>query len=84
MNSLEERFALIQHLKSLDILTVFHYLSLHKSPFYLNKYNGEELQNSDRYQDTLLRLPLYYDLSTDEVDFICNSIEDFFKAKRAL
>jgi dTDP-4-amino-4,6-dideoxygalactose transaminase len=83
MNSLEERSALIQHLKSLDILTVFHYLSLHKSPFYLNKYNGEELQNSDRYQDTLLRLPLYYDLTTDEVDFICKNIEDFFKAKRA-
>lgn len=82
LNSLEERSALIQHLKSLDILTVFHYLSLHKSPFYQNKYTGEELQNSDRYQDTLLRLPLYYNLTTEEVDLICQSIGNFFKTKQ--
>lgn len=82
LNSLEERSALIQHLKSLDILTVFHYLSLHKSPFYHDKYSGGELKNSDCYQDTLLRLPLYYNLTPAEVDFICQSIGDFFKTKQ--
>lgn len=82
LNSLEDRSALIQHLKSLNILTVFHYLSLHKSPFYQDKYTGGELQNSDRYQDTLLRLPLYYNLTTEEVDFICQSVDNFFKSQR--
>lgn len=82
LNSLEERSALIQHLKSLDILTVFHYLSLHKSPFYQDKYTGGELKNSDRYQDTLLRLPLYYNLTTAEVDLICQSIGNFFKTQQ--
>lgn len=32
--SLQERSALIKHLKEHDILSVFHYLSLHKSAFY--------------------------------------------------
>ena len=32
--SLQERSALIAHLKQNGILSVFHYLSLHKSPFY--------------------------------------------------
>lgn len=34
--SLEDRTALIKHLKEKEILSVFHYLSLHKSGFYTN------------------------------------------------
>ncbi len=84
LNSLETRTKLITYLKSFDVLTVFHYLSLHKSPFYESKYNGGELKQADHYQDTLLRLPFYYSLTTNEVEFICGKINDFFKENPSL
>ncbi len=51
--NLEERTALIDHLKGNGILSVFHYLSLHKSPFYEGRHDGGELPVSD----TLHQLP---------------------------
>lgn len=78
LNSLQERTALIEHLKNKNIYTVFHYLSLHKSPFYEGQYKGSDLVHSDRYTDCLLRLPMYYDLTIEEVNFICNEIISFF------
>jgi len=67
----EERNNLIEFLKSKGIYAVFHYLSLHKSPYYINKYKGEVLENSDRYANTLLRLPLFYELDVEQVEEIC-------------
>ena len=72
--SLEARTALIRHLKEKGILAVFHYLSLHSSQFYHDKHDGRQLPNCDRYADTLVRLPMYYDLSMDEVSAICTFI----------
>ncbi len=65
--SLEQRTALIEHLKKNRILAVFHYLSLHKSPFYAPRHDGRELPNSDRYSDCLVRLPMYYGLEVEQV-----------------
>jgi dTDP-4-amino-4,6-dideoxygalactose transaminase len=76
--SLEQRTALIQHLKNNNIHSVFHYLSLHKSPYYQNKYEGRMLVNSDRYTDQLVRIPLYYELSTQDIESIITSINTFF------
>lgn len=73
-NSLEERTALIQRLKERNILSVFHYLSLHQSPYYAPRHDGRALPECDRYADCLVRLPLYYDLELDEVDQICSII----------
>lgn len=79
LNSLDQRTKLINHLRSKGIHTVFHYLSLHKSPFYKDKYKGAELEHSDLYQDNLLRLPLYFDLTVNEVEFICDEIMYFME-----
>ena len=76
-NNLEERTALIKHLKDNGILAVFHYLSLHSSPYYTDKHDGRELLECDQYADCLLRLPMYYDLKDEEVLEICNIIKDF-------
>ena len=70
-NSLEERTALIKHLKDNGVLAVFHYLSLHNSPYYADKHDGRELSECDRYADCLVRLPMYYDLKDEEVLEIC-------------
>ena len=76
--NLEERTALIKYLKEHDIQAVFHYLSLHSSEFYKNKHDGRELPECDRYMDTLVRLPLFYDLEIEQVELICKTIEEFF------
>ena len=73
--SLEKRTALIQHLKENDILAVFHYLSLHSSQFYKDKHDGRALPECDRYADTLVRLPMYYDLEIEDVERICDLIK---------
>ncbi|MFY7666214.1 dTDP-4-amino-4,6-dideoxygalactose transaminase [Flavobacterium sp.] len=65
--SLEQRTAVINHLKAHGILAVFHYLSLHKSPFYHERHDGRSLVNSDHFTDVLVRLPLYYELEVEEV-----------------
>ena len=64
---LEQRTKLLTYLKQNEILAVFHYISLHKSPFYLSRHNGGELPETDRYTDTLVRLPLFYELNVNRV-----------------
>ncbi|WP_338589244.1 dTDP-4-amino-4,6-dideoxygalactose transaminase [Shewanella khirikhana] len=78
---LEQRTALIQHLKDNGVHAVFHYLSLHTSEFYQDKHVGNALPNSDHFTDTLVRLPLYYELTDEQVDHICVKIKDVFELK---
>ena len=73
-NSADERNALIQALKIQNIHAVFHYLSLHKSAYYISKHDGRELPNSDHFTECLLRLPFYYDLNNDQITRICKVI----------
>lgn len=76
--NLEERTALIKFLKEHDIQAVFHYLSLHSSEFYKSKHDGRELPECDRYMDTLVRLPMYYDLEIEDVNIICETIKQYY------
>lgn len=75
--SLEYRTALMKFLKENDVQTTFHYLPLHSCKFYENKHDGRELPNCDRYGDTLVRLPLFYELSDMEIDKIVKLIVEF-------
>jgi len=77
-DSNNERSRLIEVLKEKGIMCVFHYLSLHKSPFYESKHDGRELPNADEYSDRLLRLPLFYDITEDEVDLVIENIQEFY------
>lgn len=78
--NLDERTALIKYLKEYEIQAVFHYLSLHSSEFYKNKHDERELPECDRYMDTLVRLPLFYELEIEDVERICTCIADFFNS----
>ncbi|WOE67779.1 dTDP-4-amino-4,6-dideoxygalactose transaminase [Aeromonas allosaccharophila] len=80
-SSIEQRTALIQHLKDNEVHAVFHYLSLHTSEFYQDKYIGYPLPNSDYFSDTLVRLPLFYELTDEQVDNICMQIKRFVELK---
>jgi dTDP-4-amino-4,6-dideoxygalactose transaminase len=74
--NIEKRTACINQLKEKQIHCVFHYLSLHKSPYYSDKYKGEDLYWSNQYSDTLLRLPFYYELEPNVIDLIINTIKE--------
>lgn len=75
----EERDDLIAFLKAEGIYAVFHYISLHSSPFYLEKHDGRELANADNFTATLVRLPLFYELTDEEQDFIIEKIKNFYE-----
>jgi dTDP-4-amino-4,6-dideoxygalactose transaminase len=74
-----ERASLIEYLKTRGIHTVFHYLSLNKSAYYKKQTSQmENLVESDRYTTCLLRLPMYYELTENEIDFISQNVIDYF------
>ena len=76
-DNVDDRTKFIQHLKDKGILSVFHYLSLHKSSYY-EKYSTRksELPNSDMFSDCLVRLPLFYELTNEQVEYIINTIKE--------
>ena len=72
--NIEERSTVIIKLKDNNILAVFHYISLHSSPYYKDKHDGRNLFNSDKFTNCLLRLPLFYELTEKEVELIVKII----------
>lgn len=70
-----KREQMIRHLEDKGIKAVFHYLALHQSPYYRDKHDGRYLPNAERYTNTLLRLPLYFELTDEEVDFIAKEVK---------
>lgn len=77
-NSAKDRIRLMNSLKEKGISTTFHYQSLHKSKYYIEKHDGRILNNSDHFTECLLRLPFYHDLTTKEIKFICKEIRNFY------
>ncbi len=73
-----ERSDLIKFLRGNNIHAVFHYLSLHESPFYKEKHDDRDLPNSNNYSEVLLRLPLFYELKQEQVEYITSKINDFY------
>jgi dTDP-4-amino-4,6-dideoxygalactose transaminase len=81
--NLEQRTKLIGHLKALNIAAPFHYISLHKSPFYqeqFKKLNMTEplLPQADHFTDNLVRLPLFPTMTESEIQHVTNSVLSFF------
>lgn len=75
--SLEYRTKLMSYLKENGIQITFHYLPLHSSDYYHDKHDGRVLDNCDRFGDCLVRLPLFYELTDEEVHLIVEKICSF-------
>jgi dTDP-4-amino-4,6-dideoxygalactose transaminase len=78
VEDLNTRTKLINILKNENINAVFHYISLHSSEFYKNKHDERALAESEYYTSSLIRLPFYYGLTKDEIDFTCTIINNFY------
>lgn len=77
---LEERTQLIQFLKENEIMAVFHYIPLHTAPAgkKFGRFHGED-KYTTRESERLCRLPMYYNLTLDQVDEICNKVKEFYQ-----
>lgn len=75
---IEERTARIANLKENGILSVFHYIPLHTAPAgrKFGRFHGED-KYTTRESERLMRLPMYYGLTLEQVDFICDVIKRF-------
>lgn len=79
VRDLEQRTELINYLKDNDIQAVFHYIPLHSSPAgkKYGRFSGVD-KYTTKESERLLRLPMYYGLEHDKVEYICNKIQEFF------
>lgn len=74
----EERDRLLKHLKNNGAQAVFHYLPLHSSPFFMDKHDGRELPNTDRFSNCIVRLPFFFSLKKNQIRFITRKISEFY------
>lgn len=76
---LEERTALLSFLKEKGILAVFHYIPLHSAPAgeKFGRFVGEDVYTT-KESERLARLPMYYGLKPEEVDYICRQVLEFY------
>jgi dTDP-4-amino-4,6-dideoxygalactose transaminase len=75
----EERARLIEHLDAREIKAVIHYVPLHSSP--AGKKYGRasgELAVTEDLSSRLLRLPLYYEMSDEDVGRVVASVKEFY------
>ncbi len=80
LKNLEERTAFIDFMKQREIWAVFHYIPLHSAPagVKFGRFSGED-KYTTKESERLVRLPLYYNITTDELNTVINSINEFFK-----
>lgn len=76
---IEERTALIDYLKERQVHSVFHYIPLHTAPAGLKygRFHGED-KYTTRESERLLRLPMFYRLTLEQVDYICEQVKSFY------
>lgn len=76
---MEERSRLIDFLKQKEILTVFHYVPLHSAPagMKFGRFHGED-KYTTKESERLLRLPLFYTLTAEQVEYITEQIKAFY------
>lgn len=80
---LETRTMFIDFMKQNDVSTVFHYIPLHSSPAgqkYCRTYGDMDVTNE--ISDTLVRLPMFYELDDESLKHIINSAKAFIEDRR--
>ena len=76
----DERKTFIDYLKDKGVATVFHYIPLHSSKAgkKFSRLCGNDI-NTTKESKRLLRLPMYYGLDKDDIEYIVNKIDEFYK-----
>ena len=79
---LETRQDYIQFMRSFDIGCVFHYVPLHSAPAGLKfgRFDGED-EHTTPDSDRLVRLPMYYDMSKEDIQEVIDKTLEYFDGK---
>jgi len=77
--NLDERTALIEHLKMKKIMAVFHYVPLHtaKAGTEFGSFSGTDVHTTSE-SERLVRLPLWYGMSESEIDLVVDAVKEFY------
>ncbi len=78
VRDLEERTALLAYFKQHVIGAVFHYVPLHSAPAGLKygRFSGRDIYTTSQ-SERLIRLPLYYGITGEELDTVCEKIAEW-------
>jgi len=76
----EQRASYIAHMKAHDILTPFHYVALHRSPMGSRFHDGTSLPMSEKLSASLVRLPLFFNMTNREQDEVIGRTVEFLRA----
>ena len=79
-SGLEERTALLEHMRKNDILAVYHYVPLHSSPAGMKygRFHGKD-EYTTKESERLVRLPMYYQLQKSDCDKVIRAVKDFYQ-----
>ncbi len=72
------RNCLLAHLAANGYQAVFHYLPLHISDYFKDKYQGKDLKNTIRVSESIVRLPFYVELGSGDIRKITKSVKSFY------
>ena len=80
---MEERTALIDFLEKNDIMAVFHYIPLHTAPagMKFGRFHGMD-RYTTKESERLLRLPMFYQLTPEQVEYIAGKVKEFYETRR--
>lgn len=82
---MEERTRLIDFMKENEILPVFHYVPLHSAPagVKFGRFHGED-NYTTKESERLLRLPMFYQLTEDQVRYIAGKVKEFYGFEKSV
>ena len=80
VKDLDERVRLQRFLRENGVESVFHYIPLHSSDegLKVGRFVGED-KYTTKESERLLRLPMYYKLTEEDIDYVCDKIKEFYK-----
>jgi dTDP-4-amino-4,6-dideoxygalactose transaminase len=74
----QQQLALLNHMRLNQIQAIFHYLPLHRSPFFTKNHTAKTLTYAERFGKTLVRLPLYCELTQRQVKKVADAVKEFY------
>ncbi len=80
LKDIAQRTAFIDEMKQKGVHCVFHYIPLHTAPAGLKfgRFHGED-RYTTKESERLVRLPMFYLLTLDQVDYICDKVKEFLQ-----
>lgn len=71
---------LFKLMKDSNVIVQKHYIPIYMQPFYIEKYGEIKLQETERFYDRQISLPLFVDMENNEADKVINVLNKYMKS----